>query len=65
MTDDMWVHQYDQQPNQVECSLHKEPWTTNGPESNLYGLEPRYGCCTANFSQGWPKFAASQILQHS
>jgi uncharacterized protein len=59
MTDDMWAHQYDQQPNQVECSLHKEPWTTNGPESNLYGLEPHFGCCTANFSQGWPKFAAS------
>ena len=59
MTDDMWAHQYDQQPNQVECSLHKEPWTTNGQEANLYGLEPNFGCCTANFSQGWPKFAAS------
>jgi DUF1680 family protein len=61
-TDDMWAHQYDQQPNQVECSLHKEPWTTNGPESNLYGLEPQFGCCTANFSQGWPKFAASLFM---
>ena len=62
-TDDMWSHQYDQQPNQVECSLHKEPWTTNGPESNLYGLEPNVGCCTANFSQGWPKFAASLFMK--
>ncbi len=63
MTDDMWAHQYDQQPNQVECSLHKEPWTTNGPESNLYGLEPHFGCCTANFSQGWPKFVASLFMK--
>jgi len=63
MTDDMWAHQYDQQPNQVECSLHQEPWTTNGPESNLYGLEPNFGCCTANFSQGWPKFAASLFME--
>lgn len=63
MSDDMWTHQYDQQPNQVECSLHKEPWTTNGPESNLYGLEPNFGCCTANFSQGWPKFAASLLMK--
>jgi hypothetical protein len=58
-TDDMWAHQYDQEPNQVEVSLHRRPWTTNGPESNLYGLEPNFGCCTANFHQGWPKFTAS------
>jgi hypothetical protein len=58
----MWAHQYDQEPNQVECSLHREPWTTNGPESNLFGLEPNFGCCTANFHQGWPKFAASLLM---
>ena len=61
-TDDMWAHQYDQQPNQVECSLHRKPWTTNGPESNVFGLEPNFGCCTANFHQGWPKFAASLFM---
>ncbi len=61
-TDDMWAHQYNQEPNQVECSLHRRPWVSDGPESNLYGLEPNFGCCTANFSQGWPKFANSLIL---
>lgn len=60
-SDDMWAHQYDQQPNQVQCSLNSKPWSTNGPESNLYGLEPHFGCCTANFHQGWPKFAASLV----
>ncbi len=54
----MWAHQYDQQCNQVEAALLTKPWTTNGPESNLFGLEPNFGCCTANFHQGWPKFAA-------
>ena len=62
-TDDMWAHQYNQEPNQVECSLHRKPWTTDGPESNLYGLEPNFGCCTANFSQGWPKFTNSLFLR--
>jgi len=62
LTDDMWAHQYNQEPNQVECSLHRRPWTTDGPESNLFGLEPNFGCCTANFSQGWPKFAASLFM---
>jgi hypothetical protein len=57
-TDDMWAHQYDQQPNQIECSLRQRPWTTNGPESNLFGLEPNFGCCTANMHQGWPKFTS-------
>jgi Uncharacterized protein conserved in bacteria len=59
LTDDMWAHQYNQEPNQVECSLHRKPWVTDGPESNLFGLAPNFGCCTANFHQGWPKFVNS------
>jgi len=62
ISDDMWTHQYNQEPNQVECSLHRKPWTTDGPESNLFGLEPNFGCCTANFHQGWPKFSASLFM---
>jgi DUF1680 family protein len=61
-SDDMWAHQYNQEPNQIECSLHHKPWTTDGPESNLYGLEPNFGCCTANFHQGWPKFVSSLFM---
>jgi hypothetical protein len=56
---DLWAHQYDQQANQVICSISNRHWATNGPESNIFGLEPSYGCCTANMHQGWPKLAAS------
>jgi len=56
---DMWSHQYDQQANQVLCSLNRRRWVSNGPESNLFGLEPNFGCCTANLHQGWPKLVAS------
>lgn len=56
---DMWAHQYDQQVNQVLCTVAPRQWTNNGGESNIFGLEPNYGCCTANMHQGWPKFAAS------
>ncbi|MDE3200169.1 MAG: glycoside hydrolase family 127 protein [Acidobacteriota bacterium] len=61
-TDDMWAHQYNQEPNQVECSLHHKPWVSDGPESNIYGLDPNFGCCTANYHQGWPKFANSLFM---
>ena len=56
---DMWSHQYDQQVNQAQCTVNPGAgWSTNGPESNLFGLEPNFGCCTANMHQGWPKFVA-------
>ena len=56
---DMWSHQYDQQVNQVQCTINPEHgWSSNGPESNLFGLEPNYGCCTSNMHQGWPKFTS-------
>lgn len=61
---DMWTHQYDQQVNQVECSRQTTAvFKTNGGESNLFGLEPNFGCCTANLSQPWPKFAMNTFLR--
>ncbi|MGI6367077.1 MAG: beta-L-arabinofuranosidase domain-containing protein [Anaerolineae bacterium] len=61
---DMWAHQYDQQVNQPVCQVVPEPiYTNNAPESNIYGLEPNYGCCTANMHQGWPRYAASAWMR--
>ena len=57
---DMWAHQYDQQANQVVCNITEDRvYTNNGADSNLYGLEPNFGCCTANMHQGWPKFVSN------
>ncbi len=56
---DMWTHQYDQQVNQIACRIVDDNvYTSNGPDANIYGLEPHFGCCTANMHQGWPKFAS-------
>jgi DUF1680 family protein len=56
---DMWAHQYDQQANQVICAISDDHlYTTNRGDANIFGLEPHYGCCTANMHQGWPKFAS-------
>lgn len=62
---DMWTHQYDQQTNQIRCARLPEDhvvFGTNGRESHLFGLEPNFGCCTANFNQGWPKLAMSAFM---
>jgi len=56
-TADGWAHQYVEQANQVVCAVDDYPWT-NAPDANCFGLEPNYGCCTANYHQGWPKLAA-------
>jgi hypothetical protein len=60
----MWTHQYDQMSNQIACIKFpgKPIFRTNGQESHLFGLEPNYGCCTANFNQGWPKLALSAFM---
>ena len=64
ISDDMWTHQYLQQSNQIACQRFpaKPLFRTNGPEAHLFGLEPNYGCCTANFNQGWPKLTLSAFM---
>lgn len=65
ISDDMWTHQYDQMVNQIACVPFpgKSHFRTNDSEAHLFGLEPNYGCCTANFNQGWPKLAESIFLR--
>lgn len=56
---DMWAHQYVQQANQVICKIEEDRvYTSNGPDANIFGLEPHFGCCTSNMHQGWPKFVS-------
>ena len=66
LSEDMWTHQYVQQVNQVACqkTMIMAPWSTNGPYAHTFGLEPNFGCCTANFNQGWPKFALSTFMHN-
>ena len=66
LSEDMWTHQYVQQVNQIACqkTMIMAPWSTNGPYAHTFGLEPNYGCCTANFNQGWPKFALSTFMHN-
>ena len=65
LSDDTWSHQYDQMSNQIACIRFpgKPIFRTNFADSHLFGLEPNYGCCTANFGQGWPKLALSVFLK--
>jgi len=35
-TPDMWAHQYDQQANQVLCTIDPRQWTNNEDDSNIF-----------------------------
>jgi len=63
-TANMWSHVYLQQGNQINAQ-HCDPsiYVTDGPDSNIFGLEPNYGCCTVNHPQGWPKFVTSLYMK--
>ncbi|WP_312950203.1 beta-L-arabinofuranosidase domain-containing protein [Superficieibacter sp.] len=63
ITADMMAHQYHQQPNQIAVSIAKRNWTYSGDDCNIFGLEPNFGCCTANYHQGWPKLCNSLFMQ--
>ncbi len=66
LSEDMWTHQYVQMVNQIACqrTCIMAPFSTNGPKAHTFGLQPNYGCCTANFNQGWPKFALSAFMKN-
>lgn len=59
ITEDFMAHQYLQQANQVQVDVYDRPWFNNTEDSSVFGLEPHFGCCTANMHQGWPKFVQS------
>ena len=64
LTGDMWAHVYLQQNNQINSQTNNPNiYVTDGPDSNIYGLAPNYGCCTVNFPQGWPKFVVRMYMR--
>lgn len=65
LSPDMWTHQYVQLTNQVQCTVQQDdevPFNSNRGAAHTFGLEPNYGCCTANFNQGWPKLACAAVM---
>lgn len=65
ISEDMWTHQYVQMANQISCEKFegKPIFRTVGQDAHNFGLEPHFGCCTANFNQGWPKFTLASFMK--
>ncbi len=66
ISEDMWTHQYVQMSNQIACMTFpgRSLFRTNNSEAHIFGLEPHFGCCTANFNQGWPKLTLSAFMHN-
>lgn len=64
LTADMWQHQYLQQANEINALYGQthHPWETDGADSTGFGVAPNFGCCTANYQQGWPKYVNNLML---
>ncbi|MFA7127533.1 MAG: beta-L-arabinofuranosidase domain-containing protein [Bacilli bacterium] len=63
ISQDCCSHQYNQQVNQIACTVEKRIWYNNADDSNIFGLVPYFGCCTANMHQGWPKLVKSLWME--
>ncbi len=61
---DMCAHQYVQQPNQIAADAKRRQFFDTDKYANTFGLEPNFGCCTANMHSGFPKFAEYLALAH-
>ena len=61
----MWQHQYLQQSNEINAlyDIRDHVWQTDGADSTGFGVEPNFGCCTANMQQGWPKLVNNVLLR--
>jgi DUF1680 family protein len=57
-TPDHCARQYFQQTNQVQVTLGDRDFFNDNGDRLVFGLLQGYPCCTCNYHQGWPKFAA-------
>lgn len=63
ISNDFSAHQYVQQANQFDCEVKSHPFYDTNRYGNTFGIEPNYGCCTANMHQGWPKMMLSAVMK--
>ena len=63
MSDDFKLHQYYQQPNQVNLQKGELNFDCQQDGTgHLFGFLTGYPCCLSNLHQGWPKFAQNLWL---
>ena len=62
MTADAWARQYDQQANQVLCTVAKRRFD-NRDDANIFGINPHYPCCTGTVGGPLPAFVNHQWMK--
>ncbi len=62
MTGDTWARQYDQQVNQVLCTVSKRRFD-NRDDANTFGIDPHYPCCNGTVGRPLLSFIRNQWLK--
>ena len=40
--------------------IDHRPWVSDGDDAHTFGFDIHFGCCTANFNQGLPKYGIGE-----
>ena len=40
--------------------IDHKPWVSDGDDAHTFGFDIHFGCCTANFNQGLPKYGMGE-----
>lgn len=58
------AHQYVQQVNGIAANSKKRDFFNVKSDGTVFGLEPNFGCCTANMHQGFPRFTENLCYKY-
>ena len=62
--DEVDIEQYFPRAMKEEMKgIDHKPWVSDGDDAHTFGFDIHFGCCTANFNQGLPKYGIGERVE--